>query len=325
MSAEVHHSQLISEVSAISGVSKAAIAKLCFRNAPKYRIFKIKSGSKYRKIKAPLPSLLLVQRAIAQILSRKLKVHKAAHGYVAQRSIVTHAASHLNSVCYLKSDIEDCFGSINSSRVIKIFREAGYSEADSQTAKYLTTDQNCLPQGAPCSPIICNLVLREVDAKLKDFSDSKLAIYTRYGDDLLISGEQICMEHIAIVKSILSSAGFHANSKKTYYAKDPKQNIVTGLSISTGVVRVRKSFKRLVRAEVHTVEKFGLVAASKRGNSFDPLFIERLIGKLSWWQSVEPEHTYPKIHLTKISDLLKRHDFLHFIGPHQLERANTAE
>jgi len=142
---------------------------------------------------------------------------------------------------------------------------------------------------------------------------------------LVISGEHICVDHIATVQSILRSSGFRPNAKKTYFAKNPKQNIITGLSISTGVVKVRKSFKRLVRAEVYAVEKFGLVAASKRGKSFDPLFIERLIGKLNWWQNIEPENSYPKTHLTKIANLLKNHDLSHRVGPPKMGQKIKAD
>ena len=75
-----------------------------------YRKFDIKKrkGGK-REILAPLPSLLHCQRWIYKEILTKSTTHNNAHGFIANRSIITNASLHLNKKCILKMDIKDFF------------------------------------------------------------------------------------------------------------------------------------------------------------------------------------------------------------------------
>ena len=295
---------LLEEISKVSGLKVEIINSLVYRNKPRYRVFLIKSESKYRKIKTPIPSLKIVQKAISQILKNKIQVHESAHAYVAGKSILTHAAIHLNQKAYFKSDISDCFGSIKSPIIRGIFIEAGYKAADAFIGTSLVTDNNTLPQGSPSSPLICNLALRGVDRSFLGLANKINAKYSRYGDDIVISGENFDYEILTLAKTIFDKFDFIMNMKKTYYSFEPKQNIITGLSISSGTMRVRKCFKRLTRQEAHFLIKNGILNFSANGDVFDPFAIDRVIGKLQWWSHVEKDAVFPKEKLKIIYRLL---------------------
>ncbi|WP_158284727.1 reverse transcriptase family protein [Oricola cellulosilytica] len=284
---------------------KDKITALAYRNRPRYRIFHIHTGKKQRLIKAPIPSLRAAQKALAAIISEKLKPEECAHGYVTDRSVITHAASHLGKKAFFKTDIVDCFGSINFPEIANTLREAKYNSVDSFIAASIATDEGSLPQGAPSSPLLCNLVLRSVDRPLSKLADKLCATYTRYGDDIVMSADDFDINIISIVRNVLSRHGFKMNEDKTYIAIEPQQNIITGISIATGYPKVRKSFKRQVRLETHLLLKKGIVSYLESDGYIDPFAADRVLGKLTWWSHVEPDAEFPKKHSIMIRSMMK--------------------
>lgn len=295
---------IIDQIHEICGLRKADISTLLHTNRARYRTFTVGTKRK-RIIKTPIPSLMIAQRAILQLLKTKIQPHDAAHGYITGRSVKSHATTHMGKNEFVKSDIQDCFGNIRESYVRSIFREAGYSTANSFVGARLCCDDGCLPQGAPTSPYLCNIALRRFDTRLHALGDSLGAKYTRYGDDIVISGSGFGPAVLEPVRSIFLECNLPINEAKTYYAKNPRRNVITGISISTGNLKIPKKNKRIYRAAAHNLLANGITSASysKSGN-FDAFFVDRVIGQLCWWSFVEEEAEPPREYLRGIRSLL---------------------
>src|SRR5581483_7153280 len=137
---------------------------------------------------APAPELKAVQRRIAKKLLQTHPLHDACNGYRAGKSIVSNAVPHLDKDFVLNIDIKDFFTTISSKRVLGLFCSMGYSEETSYLLARLCTREGALPQGAPSSPDIANLICRRMDHRLSQFCKRREWHYTRYCDDITISG-----------------------------------------------------------------------------------------------------------------------------------------
>lgn len=172
-------------------------------------------GAPPRLIEAPKSRLKEVQRRVAVGLLRHVPIHAAAHGFVRGRSVQSCVAPHVGSRCVLRMDLEDCFASVGRGRVLRTFVNTGYPEDVSiELARLCTTATPAselaglvsrsearavrlreklrvphLPQGAPSSPGLMNLAAYRIDARLTGLAKRFGAVYSRYGDDLIFSGD----------------------------------------------------------------------------------------------------------------------------------------
>ncbi|MFT3764196.1 MAG: reverse transcriptase family protein [Minicystis sp.] len=151
-----------------------------------------------RRIAAPRKTLRTAQRVILDEILSKVPVHRAAHGFVKARSTVTNAQAHTGRALVLKLDLVDFFPSIHYRRVVGLFETLGYpTEAAKALAGVCTYRPKLadgrmvwpglLPQGAPTSPAITNLVCRRLDARLAALAKKAGGTYTRYADDMTFS------------------------------------------------------------------------------------------------------------------------------------------
>lgn len=284
---------LFSDIGNNLGVSPGRVARLSQVSRNKYYVFQI--GPKKRKIKSPIPSLKLLQKSIKSILEDRLKPHPAAIAYVRNRSVLDHVAPHLGQSNFLKTDVRNCFDHVTEAMVRNIFIEAGYSYGDAYMGAKICCDEGSIPQGAPSSPLLCNLVLRPVDRTLWSFANKTECHYSRYGDDIVISGDGISYHDIPFVCSVLDKYGFPPNQEKTYFAHKPKRNIITGISISSGKMTVPRTFRRETRAMVNSIKKLGIPnTLEEELESFDPFFIDRVMGRLNWWSFVDKTAEFPR-------------------------------
>ncbi len=176
-------------------------------NGPYTKFTIPKRDGRERAICAPKPQLRWVQRRILDEILNKVPAHDAAHGFIAGRSILTNAAPHQGAEVLVKFDLEDFFPTIHYYRVMGLFARLGYQVGD---ARFAADDESTqigptlarlccytpeprswgtalLPQGAPTSPAISNLVCRRLDARLEGLARRIGGVYTRYADDLTFS------------------------------------------------------------------------------------------------------------------------------------------
>ena len=135
----------------------------------------------------PSQSLKKIQRRILRRLLAGLKAHTAAVGFEKGKSIVTGARQHTGKAVVLRFDIVDFFPSTSRTRVYKYFRCIGWNRRVAKLLCRLVTHENSLPQGAPTSPRLSNLVNYSMDHCIEKFVAQYDGTYTRYADDITVS------------------------------------------------------------------------------------------------------------------------------------------
>ncbi|MDR2914019.1 MAG: reverse transcriptase family protein [Tannerella sp.] len=260
-----------------------------------YDRFRIKKRSGgHRGIARPYKKLMSIQKTIYNRILSQVNIHPAATGFRKGISIIDNAKQHLGKDDIIKTDIVNFFYSIQQDSVEKAFEKIGYPGNISKVLAELCCLNNTLPQGAPTSPALSNIISYEMDKKFAVLSYQHGLIYTRYADDLTFSGNNINPGFLLpAIKKIVNEEGFAVKLKKTRYINRRKRKIITGISISSGKkLTIPKAKKREIRKNVYFILTKGLVEHQKYIKSKDPVYLKRLICYLSFWKMVEPENKY---------------------------------
>jgi RNA-directed DNA polymerase len=259
------------------GAPYVAVQKLLYP-APRYKAFLIrKRNGSHRIIQEPRKPLKELQlKALRFIDARAGEVKSCVHGFVKSRSIVSNAERHieLRPRYLLNIDLEDFFPSISFYRVRGVFRKGpfNFSHEVATVLAQLCTVGNGLPQGAPTSPLISNLVCRSLDNELMALARRHRATYTRYADDLTFSfsvreasrlPENICafdsglvtlgQELLAIIQN---RHHFRVNPAKTRISTRMRRMEVTGITVNE-FANVKRSFIDRIRGALNAWSKHG--------------------------------------------------------------------
>ena len=271
-------------------------------NPEAYHTFTIPQVGKLRTITAPGRPLKQRQRWILQEILSKVDSSEYAHGFEPERSIKTNALLHANSQYVLCMDIKDFFPSILYDSIVNVFRSIGYSPSASLSLADLCSYHKVLPQGAPTSPKLANIIFKPLDEKLAAIAKEENAIYSRYADDLTFSGDHDLKCIIDRVSQLLEGFGFRLNEEKihSYGPNFPKR--ITGLVVQNGTVRVPKHFKRTLRQEIHYCLKYGVLTHLENTKSVRFInYREHLYGKAYFINMVEPQEG--KLYLSQLDQI----------------------
>ena len=262
------------------GFKASALGYILFKlpDAHKYKSFSIpkRSGGR-RSISAPVPHLMLLQKKISILLNDCLaeiegKLSSPAHGFKLGRSIFTNAARHRWRRYVLNLDLKDFFPSIHFGRIAGYFEKSRDFGLDPKTARILANilcHKSSLPQGAPSSPVVSNLLARMLDIHLARLAKRNRLTYTRYADDLTFSTNlKVFPETVAKrvsehawelgpeLISTIGTCGFSINDLKTRMLYRSSRQEVTGLVVNDRV-SVPVEYRRWVRAAVSRLVKTG--------------------------------------------------------------------
>ncbi|MCP3135878.1 reverse transcriptase family protein [Pyxidicoccus xibeiensis] len=251
-----------------------------------------------RRICAPRQKLKTAQRAILDGILQHLPTHPAVHGFVAGRSTVTNATPHVGATVVVRVDVEDFFPTVHYRRVKGLFEAHGYGDEVASTLAGLTTWRprlpdgtvawpGVLPQGAPTSPAIANLVCRRMDARLTALAKKAGAKYTRYADDLSFSFQQPperLGRFLWWVNAILQQEGFSENGAKRRVMRQGGRQRVTGLTVNQQVSIPREDRRRF-KAILANCRQHG-VESQARGRPDFPAWLE---GYAAYVRMVHPE------------------------------------
>ena len=246
-----------------------------------YTEFEIPKRSQgVRTIKAPRAALKEIQRRLAGLLSEAYSPRRSTHGFVAGRNVLTNATPHASRRFVLNVDLKEFFPSINFGRVrgALLARPFELAPGVATTIARLACHENHLPQGAPTSPVLANIVCIRLDSELARLSKSFGLRYTRYADDLTFStGRKTFPDSIAravnppfgteakvgeALAKVIESNGFAVNDKKVRLLHRQHSQRVTGLIVNR-FLNVSRTYVRRIRAMIHAWEKFGLAAAEE--------------------------------------------------------------
>lgn len=250
-----------------------------------YRMLPKRSGG-IRLLEAPKPRLKELQRRIlAEILDR-IPAHHAVHGFVKGRSILTNALPHVGRSVVLRLDLDNFFPAFPAARVAALFRTLGYPEpVAARLAGICTTvapPRVCkgapfdarelyavphLPQGAPTSPALANLMTYRLDCRLYGLAKSAGASYTRYADDLTFSGDETFARAVqrfaAHAAAIALEEGFGVNHRKTRIMRQGVRQQVAGVVVNRKMGIRRRDFD-ILKAVLTNCARFG-PASQDRG------------------------------------------------------------
>ena len=304
------------------------------RPQDRYRAFEIskRNGTK-RSIEAPSPVLLVLQRKLLQVLEAVYEPRAPVHGFVRARSILTNASLHVRRAWVLNIDLADFFPSIHFGRVRGIFRAKPFLLPDpvAIAIAQLTCSQGRLPQGAPTSPIISNIICAKMDGELRRFASEQGAVYTRYADDITFSVRRRGFPQaiaaiaepepgtfsVALSKSlvaIVENNGFQVNDAKVRIQPWKRSQRVPGLVVNQRP-NVPRRFIRRTRAMLHAWEQHGLDAAQARfeeqyaahcrNKKAPPSFAKRVRGNIAYIGQIRgrDDAIYFRL-LTKYHDLI---------------------
>jgi RNA-directed DNA polymerase len=260
-----------------------------------------------REISAPLPRLKQAQQWILDNILEQIALHSTAHGFRRGRSIITNAQPHVGALVVINLDLQNFFPSISYRRVKGIFRSIGYSEAIATIlglictepdvteveldgrSYYIAQNERHLPQGAPSSPALTNLLCRRLDRRLDRMADSRGFTYTRYADDLTFS--TIDSEKLREIGNILKGTqgivtheGLTIHPDKTRVLRQSQQQEVTGVVVNQKLNVDRSTLKRF-RATLYQIEKDGL-AGKQWGRGAD--LLQSIAGFANYVAMVNP-------------------------------------
>lgn len=262
-----------------------------------------RSGGK-REITVPYGSLMLVQRWIYDNILSKVKVSGFCHGFVKGKSVITNTRWHVKQKEILKIDLKDFFPSIGINRIVAVFQKLGYSKDVSFYLARLCTYNDLLPQGAPTSPCLSNIVALKLDSRISSLAKAYGYRYTRYADDMTFSGWEIKTDFIWTLNRIITEEGFVMNHDKTRLYRDGHKRVVTGINV-TDRLSVPRSFKRDLKKDFHFIRKYGLIDHIQKSKIRKKHYLLSVIGRFNFWLMVEPKDKFATKALAYLQGLAK--------------------
>lgn len=273
-----------------------------------------KKNGGVRHLLVPDGLLRTIQRNIVRHVLCEIPVSDCATAYRAQTSVVSNAHPHVGAEQIMKLDIRHFFENISFPLVYQYAFPAEYFPPAIRTM--LTTlccYKDYLPQGAPTSPAVSNLVMKSFDEYMKEWCQEWNVQYTRYCDDLTFSGifDRKMLKNK--VKGYLLAMGFELNEKKTRVLGKQNRQIVTGIVVNEKL-QVSREYRRQLRAEIYYCKKYGVEqhlrwrsrqrGAQDSGGECDRNecrqsekevctgYLQHLLGKVNYVLLVNPEDVY---------------------------------
>ncbi|WP_299707482.1 reverse transcriptase domain-containing protein [uncultured Pontibacter sp.] len=253
----------------------------------RYTVFfiKKKSGAE-RTIHAPSKGLKVIQKCLNLILQTVYAQHqhKAATGFVPGKSIVDNAKLHTNSLYVYNLDLKDFFPSIDQARVWGRLKFPPFNlneksnklklanliaslcchemevERIQPDASWQKVVRNVLPQGAPTSPTLTNIICQQLDFYLSAVAKRFSLKYSRYADDITFSSQhnvyQEGSEFLKELHRIIAAQNFHIKPSKTRLQKQGYRQEVTGIVVNDDV-NVPKRYIKQLRMWLYYWEQYG--------------------------------------------------------------------
>lgn len=281
-------------------VSKFSDAYYRYYNIPK------KNGG-YRKIKEPLPNLKNIQHWILKNILYQIPVSRYAKAYIRKHGIKDNLKFHKGQQLVLSLDIMDFFTSIGYDKVFEVFRSVGYSTNVSRYLAKLCCLDDCLPQGAPTSPYLSNLIFRALDEEIGEYCLNNEIRYTRYADDMTFSGDFNHNDLINFLAPILENTGFSINEEKTNIMFSYDRQLITGVLVNNKI-QLPKNKRRKLRQEIFYIDEYGLDSHLERIGAQKNIYLNRLMGQIGFGLYLNPKDSKLKEYKKLIGTLMKENN-----------------
>ena len=274
-----------------------------------YTSFEIpKKNGETRTIKAPTGELKFIQKKlVSKLVQYQREIWRSkgmkpniSHGFEKGKSIVTNAKIHKNKRYLLNIDLQDFFDSFHFGRVRGFFeknRDFALPLEVATVLAQLTCFEGCLPQGAPTSPILTNLICQILDNRLLKIAKRYKLDYTRYADDLTFSTNDKTFaglkdEFLCTIQKEIERAGFKINEKKTRLACKNSQQKVTGLIVNQKV-NVAQDYYRKTKSMAHSLYTKGEFTIDGQTGTLEQLEGRfSFINQLDWYNNKLDNETH---------------------------------
>ena len=273
-----------------------------------YRFFETENGG-VRLIEAVKPRLKEMQRRILKEILDRVPSHDAAHGFRPGRSVKTFVEPHIGQSVVVRLDLQQFFPTIRAHRVHAVYRAIGYPDfiadyltglcvnatpwsvwqgtslRDNDPIRWLYSDRH-LPQGAPTSPALANLVAFQLDRRLAALAGKSGWEYTRYADDLAFSGSRSLARppFLQLVEEIVRDEGFRIHPRKTRIMRESTRQKLTGLIINNKANIPRRQFDELKAILTNCLRS----DPQSQNREARPDFRSHLAGRIGYVEMINP-------------------------------------
>ncbi|MBR2405653.1 MAG: trypsin-like peptidase domain-containing protein [Clostridia bacterium] len=267
------------DVAELLGIKERSLRYFLFKRRPErlYTTFTItKRNGKPREISVPCREWKEIQRKLADVLSCVYAPKICAYGFIPGKSIVDNARQHTKRHLVLNIDLKDFFTQIHFGRVRGLLTSPPYGigEEAATTIAQIACVNGVLPQGAPCSPVLTNMICVPLDNSMMKFAKATDCVYTRYADDISLStfkrsfdpevvyldGEKLCIG--SKLQHIFDKHSFQINPEKVAVRRNTERQEVTGLTVNV-FPNLRRSYIRNLRAILDHCQRDGVHQTAK--------------------------------------------------------------
>lgn len=225
-----------------------------------------------RLLEIPNDRLKYILRKILRCLEEVYAPRQSVHGFTKGRGVISNAKCHIKRPFLLNIDLKDFFGTITKKRVSGVLVSVGIPSEVATTITELTVARDKLPQGAPTSPILANMVSFQLDIRLHRYAKENNMRYTRFADDMTFSsfvqptkvfhdqkmktGKLSEKDLSTSLRNVISGCGFKIHPSKIWFSDRKLRKQVTGLVVHQ-FPNIPRKFVRNLRATLHKILKNG--------------------------------------------------------------------
>lgn len=248
-----------------------------------------KSNGKKRKIDAPEYRLKDIQQWILANILYRIPCSKYAKAYVPGVNVKENSKYHRKRKIVLTMDVQDFFSSIKENHVYNIFHQVcGYEPSVAVLLTKLCTCNGILPQGAPSSAYLSNLVLKRFDEAVGEYCAKQFIYFTRYADDMTFSGDFDIAELLRFVDRELTYIGLKRHPEKLRVMRQHDCQKTTGIVVNSKQ-QVPREYRMKIRQEIYFIKTYGLDSHVERIGADKSHYLQSLLGRIDYVLSINPK------------------------------------
>jgi RNA-directed DNA polymerase len=271
--------QSANDIAAFLRTSTACLSYHLYRRPQAYHSFSIpKASGGFRNIVAPPAVMKGFQRVILDCIASMFVPIREVHGFTVGRSVLSNARAHVRRRLVLNFDLLEFFPTVHFGRVRGLFmaKPFRFPPKVASVVAHICCHSGRLPQGAPTSPILSNLICRGLDKQFRGLARANGLHYSRYADDITFSTNEAAFPTGTVknphtrppelgdaVQQIVTGSGFSINPVKTRLQTQQERQEVTGIVVNQRL-NVRRTYVRDVRSALHDWKVKGETTAELR-------------------------------------------------------------
>ena len=252
---------------------------------------------------------ILIPNDMLKNVLNNLSVSPYVTSYLKNKTLIDNAKPHLKQKIILKLDIKEFFQHIDFELLYKSLPNTIFPPSLKVLLLKLCTYDDYLPEGAPTSPMLSNLALKNFDNYIGEYCTKYNINYTRYCDDLTFSGNFNPKKLKNKVAAFIEELGFNLNNAKTKIIKNSKRQIVTGIVVNQKL-NIPVNYRKKIRQEMYYLQKYGLKNTCKYLKIEEETYLNSLKGKVNYCLSIMKDNSEFTNYLTYLNKISRETYFI---------------